>query len=156
MMVRLLFLLTPAMLFAVSAFAQEVEKDGVITIGDAELINQVGLGLEVTTYAPGSDPAQFRGPTHMAFGPGSQEIVTDLNNNRFMFRASPGDPFQISPLSVSGQHSVVSNPADGLYYVNDTENHCIIVFADLSSEIYTAQTKNIAGIALQRPHDIVL
>jgi hypothetical protein len=119
-------------------------------------INEVSLGLEVTTYAPGSDPTQFRTPTHLAFGPGRQEIVTDLKNGRFMFRDSPGDPFQISPVSVSGQHSVVYNPADGLYYANDTENHRIIAFADLSSGTLTAQTKNIAGIPLQRPHDIVV
>ncbi|WP_211357794.1 hypothetical protein [Colwellia demingiae] len=118
--------------------------------------NSVGLGLEVTIYAPGSDRTQFRGPTHMAFGPDNQEIVTDLNNNRFMFRASLGDPFQISPMPVSGQHSVVYNPADGLYYANDTENHRIIAFADLSKKTITAETKNIAGIPLDRPHDIVL
>ena len=118
--------------------------------------NQVGLGLEVTTYAPGSDPAQFRTPTHLAFGPGDQEIVTDLGNNRFVFRDSPGDPFQVSPVSLSGPHSVVYNPADGLYYANDTDNHRIIAFADLSSATLTAQTKNITGIPLKRPHDIVL
>jgi len=68
----------------------------------------------------------------------------------------PGGPFQQSPVSVRGQHSVVYNPADGLYYANDTENHRIIAFADLSSETIAAQTKTIAGVALQRPHDIVL
>ncbi len=115
-----------------------------------------GLGLEVTTYAPGSDPAQFRWPTHMAFGPGNQEIVSDLKNSRFVFRDSPGDPFQISPVSLRGPHSVVYNPADRLYYANDTENHRIIAFANLSSGTITAQTSNIAGIPLKRPHDIVL
>ena len=34
--------------------------------------------LAVATYAPGSDSAKFRWPTHIAFGPGNQEIVTDL------------------------------------------------------------------------------
>jgi len=92
----------------------------------------------------------------MAFGPGSQEIVTDLKNSRFVFRDNPGDPFQISPVSLSGPHSVVYNPADRLYYANDTENHRIIAFADLSSGTITAQTNNIAGIPLKRPHDIVL
>jgi hypothetical protein len=115
-----------------------------------------GLGLEVTTYAPGSDPARFRTPTHIAFGPGSQEIVSDLKNNRFVFRDSPDAPFNVSPVSVRGQHSVVYNPADKLYYANDTDNHRIISFSDLSSEIITAQTKTIAGVALKRPHDIVV
>ena len=115
-----------------------------------------GLGLEVTTYAPGSDAMRFKGSTHIAFGPGSQEIVSDLNNNRFVFRESPNVPFKVSPLPVVGQHSVVYNPADKLYYANDTDNHRIISFADLASDTITAQTTTIAGVALKRPHDIVL
>lgn len=121
-----------------------------------DLADPTGLGLEVTTYAPGRDPAQFKWPTHMAFGPDDQEIVTDLKNSRFMYRDSPGGTFEQSPLSVSGQHSLVYNPADGLYYANDTENHRIIAFADLSSGTITAQTNSIAGVPLKRPHDIVL
>jgi hypothetical protein len=116
---------------------------------------RVGLGLKVTTYAPGSGPARFR-PLHMAFGPRDQEIVTDGTNSRFVFRDSPGDAFQISPVSLRGPHSVVYNPADQLYYANDTDNHRIIAFADLSKGTITAQTNNIAGIPLKRPHDIVL
>lgn len=114
------------------------------------------LGLGVSTHAPDSDPAKFKWPTHMAFGPGNQEIVTDLKNSRFMYRANAGEPFKVSPLPVKGPHSVVYNPADKLYYANDTENHRIIAFADLSSATITAQTKKIAGIPLKRPHDIVL
>jgi hypothetical protein len=114
------------------------------------------LGLEVTTYVPGGDPVRFKWPTHMAFGPGNQEIVTDLKNHRFVFRDSPEDLFQISPVSLRGPHSVVYNPADRLYYANDTDNHRIIAFTDLANETITAQTKAIAGIPLKRPHDIVL
>lgn len=121
-----------------------------------ELLDPLGFGLKVRTYAPGRDQAKFNGPTHIAFGPSNQEIVTDLQNNRFMFRASPEDPFQISPLSLRGQHSVIYNPADRLYYANDTDNHRIIAFTDLSRRTITAQTKNIAGVPLKRPHDIVL
>ena len=119
-------------------------------------IDPADLGLKVTTYAPASDPVKFGWPTHIAFGPGSQEIVTDLKNNRFLFRENPDARFKVSPISVRGQHSVVYNPADKLYYANDTDNHRIISFADLASKKITAQTKTIAGIALKRPHDIVL
>ena len=49
-----------------------------------------GVGLDVTTYAPGSGSTQFKSPTHIAFGPDNQEIVTDLKNSRFMYRDSPG------------------------------------------------------------------
>lgn len=112
--------------------------------------------LKVTNYAPGSDTIRLKGSTHIAFGPGTQEIITDLDNNRFVFRDSPNVPFKVSPLPVLGQHSVVYNPADKLYYANDTDNHRIISFADLSSDTITAQTGKIAGVALKRPHDIVL
>jgi len=120
------------------------------------LSTQEDFGLEVISYAPGSDPVEFGWPTHIAFGPDDQEVISDLKNNRFVFRNSPADPFQISLVSLSGQHSLVYNPADGLYYANDTDNHRIISFANLSSETITAQTKNIAGIPLKRPHDILL
>jgi len=80
------------------------------------------LGLEVASYAPGSDPIRFRTPTHLAFGPGSQEIVSDLKNNRFVFRDSPEAPFQVSPITLNGQHSVVYNPADKLYYEKGAAN----------------------------------
>ena len=122
----------------------------------ADPINQAGLGLKVATYAPGSDPVRFKFSTHVAFGPGHQEIVTDLKNNRFVFRNSPGGPFEVSPMSLNGPHSAVYNPADQLYYANDTDNHRIIAFADLASGTITAQTNIIAGIPLKRPHDIVL
>ncbi|MEC9095864.1 MAG: hypothetical protein VX776_04480 [Planctomycetota bacterium] len=144
------FLMNP---FAASA--QEESRVANTRVSEASSLS--GFGLEVTTYAPGSDdPIRFKGSTHIAFGPGSQEVVTDLDNNRFVFRESPAAPFRVSPLSVLGQHSVVYNPADKLYYANDTDNHRIISFADLSSETITAQTKVIAGVALKRPHDIVL
>jgi hypothetical protein len=113
--------------------------------------------LEVSEYAPGdSDPATFSWATHIAFGPAGQEIVTDLKNNRFLYRDGPDDPLQVSPIAVSGQHSVVYNPVDSLYYANDTENNRLISFADLSSATITAQTNNILGVSLSRPHDIVI
>lgn len=117
---------------------------------------QLSLGLEVTTYCSAKNSLQFRWPTHIAFGPGNQEIVSDLKNNRFLFRNSPNDPFQISPLPVKGQHSLVYNPADKLYYANDTGNHRIIAFSSLSSKKIVSQTKKIANVPLKRPHDIVL
>ena len=137
-----------------TAWAQQDSPTAYVHASESK--GPTNLDLEVTNYAPGSDPIRFKGSTHIAFGPGSQEIVTDLNNNRFVFRDSPDAPFQVSPLSVLGQHSVVYNPADKLYYANDTDNHRIISFADLSSDSITAQTKTIAGVTLRRPHDIVL
>lgn len=115
------------------------------------------FGLIVSEYAPsGSDQISFKWPTHIAFGPEGQEIVTDLKNNRFLYRDGPGDPLKVSPIAVRGQHSVVYNPADKLYYANDTGNHRLISFTDLSNAKITAQTDKILGVPLKRPHDILL
>lgn len=115
-----------------------------------------GVGLVVQTYAPGGDAVRLNTCTHIAFGPDGQEIITDLNNNRFLYRGNPQDAFRVSPVSMKGQHSVVYHAADGLYYANDTDNHRIIAFADLSKGTLAAETKKIAGIPLDRPHDIVV
>ena len=115
------------------------------------------LGLAVSEYAPGgSDPAVFKGATHIAFGPKGQEIVTDLNNNRFLYRDGAGDLLKVSPIKVRGHHSVIYNPVDKLYYANDTDNHRLISFADLSDATIAAQTNKILGVPLKRPHDIVI
>ena len=115
------------------------------------------LGLAVSEYAPvGSDPVVFKLATHIAFGPKGLEIVTDLKNNRFLYRDGPGDRLKVSPIAVRGHHSVVYNPVDRLYYANDTDNRRLISFADLSSATITAQTHKILGVPLTRPHDIVI
>ena len=117
----------------------------------------VVLGLHVDTYSPsGEGSVQFQWPTHMAFGPGNQEIVTDYKSNQFLYRNNPSDLFQKSPLLLHSPHSLLYNPADGLYYANDSGNDRIIAFTDLSSSAIKLQTKEIAGVPLQGPHDIVL
>jgi hypothetical protein len=126
------------------------------SIGEEKVKLQQDAGLKATTYARSSNSIRFKWPTHIAFGRGNQEIVSDLKNNRLLFRKGPNAPFQVSPVPVRGLHSLVYNPADRLYYVNDTGNHRIIAFASLSSKEITSQTKKIAGVRLNRPHDIVL
>ncbi len=112
--------------------------------------------LKGIVYASGDKSTQFKWPTHIAFGPGGQEIVTDLKNNRFLFRPKSGEMFKASPVPVRGPHSLVYNPRDRLYYANDTGNHRIIAFNSLSRNDIAFQTKKIAGVPLKRPHDIVL
>ena len=115
-----------------------------------------GFGLEVVEYVPRESSIRLKTPTHIAFGPNNREVITDLKNNRFVFREGPEEPFQVSPVPLRGPHSVVYNPKDKLYYANDTENHRMIAFSDLSKPTIQAQTKKIAGINLHRPHDVVL
>ena len=114
------------------------------------------FGLEVIEYAPRGSSIRLKTPTHIAFGPNNREIITDLKNNRFVFREGPKGSFRVSPVPMRGPHSVVYNPKDKLYYANDTENHRMIAFSDLSKSTIQAQTKKIAGITLHRPHDVVL
>jgi DNA-binding beta-propeller fold protein YncE len=111
---------------------------------------------EVKEFVPGTIAIRFKWPTHIAFGPGDLQIITDLKNSRFVFRDGPAEPFRVSPIPLKQPHSLVYNPRDKLYYANDTDNHRIIAFADLESETITAETKNIAGVTLNRPHDVVI
>jgi len=115
-----------------------------------------GLGLRVFTYHSVNKEVKFGGFTHIAFGPGGSEIITACTTHRFLYRNSPKESFSVSPMSVKRHHSVVYNPADKLYYANDTDNHRIIAFSDPSKNEITAETKEIWGIKLQRPHDIVI
>ena len=115
-----------------------------------------GFGLRVSIYHTVNESLTFGGFTHIAFGPGGSEIITACTTHRFLYRNNPKEPFLESPLSVKRHHSVVYNPRDNLYYANDTDNHRIIAFSDPSKDTITAETKEICGIKLQRPHDTVI
>ena len=115
-----------------------------------------GFGLKVSTYHTVNEELKFGGFTHIAFGLGGSEIITACTTHRFLYRNNPKESFLESPLSVKRHHSVVYNPADNLYYANDTDNHRIIAFSDPSENEITAETKEICGIKLQRPHDTVI
>ena len=117
---------------------------------------QENFGLKVAVYVSSSSSIKFKGATHLAFGAKDLEVVSDCTSSRLMYRESPKKPFEISPLALKKHHSLVYNPADQLYYLNDTDHHRIIAFKSLSSNKISAQTKKIAGVALRRPHDIVL
>jgi hypothetical protein len=115
-----------------------------------------GFGLRVSIYHTVNEKLTFGGFTHIAFGPGSSEIITACTTHRFLYRNNAKESFLESPLSVKRHHSVVYNPRDNLYYANDTDNHRIIAFSDPSKDTITAETKEICGIKLQRPHDTVI
>jgi hypothetical protein len=118
--------------------------------------SKLGFGLKVSTYHSVNKEIKFGGFTHIAFGPDGSEIITACITHRFLYRNNPKEPFSVSPLAVKRHHSVVYNPRDNLYYANDTDNHRIIAFSDPSKNEITAETKEICGIKLQRPHDTVI
>lgn len=127
-----------------------------VLLGEERLDPAVGFGLKVIVYAPQKYSVKFKTPTHIAFSTDDLEIISDLKNNRFVYRKGAEGIYQISPISLKGHHSVVYNPKDKLYYANDTDNHRIISFSDLSKATLKAQTKKIAGVSLKRPHDTVI
>ena len=127
-----------------------------LLVGDSVRGESKDFGLNVSEYVPAKSGQALKTPTHIAFGPSGQEIITDLKNNRLLYRSGPKEAFKVSPVPLKGPHSVAYNPADQLYYVNDTENHRIIAFADLASAELVAETDRIAGVKLQRPLDVVV
>ena len=146
--------LSLAFFCAIPLIAQESQHNEVLSAQHQLSAKEHGLILK--DYASKKDGIQLGWCTHIAFGPGQQEIISDLKNNRLLYRNSPDESFQVSPLPVKGLHSLAYNPADKLYYVNDTANHRMIAFADLSSATIKAQSKKIAGVSLKRPHDVVI
>jgi hypothetical protein len=125
--------------------------------GEVKVANsKEDFGLKVSIYHTINESLTFGGFTHIAFGPGGSEIITACTTHRFLYRNSPKQSFSVSPLSVKRHHSVVYNPRDNLYYANDTDNHRLISFSDPSKNKITAETKEICGIKLQRPHDTVI
>jgi hypothetical protein len=127
----------------------------VLLAGAGPLWEAGGLGLRVEQHAPTDDSIQFKTCTHIAFGDGF-EVISDLGNNRFVYRREGESAWQISPVPVKGHHSAVYHPGQGLWYVNDTDNHRMIAFRDLASPDIAAETAALAGIPLDRPHDVVL
>ena len=125
------------------------------SIGDDKVITQK-LKLQASSYVSSTEKVKLQWPTHIAFGPNKQEIICDLKSHRFLYRNGTNSPLLASPITFKKPHSLVYNPADKLYYINDTDHHRIIAVSNLAENKIAAETKKIAGITLQRPHDIVL
>jgi hypothetical protein len=108
-------------------------------------------GIRVTQYAPKSE--SFPGCTHIAFS-GDTEIVTA--GDRLFYRTDSQSPFRESGIrGLNDAHSVVFDPHDRLFYATDTGNHRLITFRDPSRSQVQRRLTSLAGVKLQRPHDIV-
>lgn len=113
-----------------------------------------GHGLHVEEYAPADQAAELRICTHIAFVNG-KEVITDLGNDRFLYRSGTAKPWQTSPVVIDGAHSLTFVREQGLYYANDTENHRMIAFASLEDAGVAEEARELGGVALDRVHDVV-
>ena len=110
------------------------------------------VDLQVSEYAPRN--GTFPGCTHILFR-GMQEIVTA--GSRLRFRDDSRDKFRESPLMIfEDPHAVAYNPRNGLYYATDTGRHRLVSFRDLNLPHIEQVAEVIAGVKLDRPHDIVI
>ena len=108
--------------------------------------------LDVTEYAPKDDT--FRGCTHLLFRD-NLEIVT--TGKQFHFRRAGETAFRESPLTMfDDAHAVAFNARDQLYYATDTANHRLFSFRDPANGHVEQSVTTLAGVKLDRPHDIVV
>lgn len=108
--------------------------------------------IVVEEYPP--QGSSLRRCTHLLIN-GDTEIITA--NNRLFYRNSPGMPFLESPLKgLKDAHSVAFNPREELFYVTDTGNHQLRTFRDPAVNQWTGRIDSLAGVQLDRPHDIVV
>lgn len=86
---------------------------------------------------------------------GKLELLT--LDSRFLVRASNAEPFRPSPLTdFKDAHSVAFLPRTGLYYATDTANHRLFSFRDPLVDRKEKIVDAVAGIKLDRPHDVAV
>jgi hypothetical protein len=105
-------------------------------------------------YDPVNGQSVYRWCTHLYFNEG-KEIAVDLKNSRILYRPEGTQKFTPCSLPLLRPHSIVYNTIDKLYYVSDTDNHRIIAFDSLENPTVVSSGTTIAGVKLERPHDIV-
>ncbi len=83
------------------------------------------------------------------------ELLT--GDNRLLVRSSKDEPFRASPLTgFEDAHSVAWHPGKKLYFATDTAGHRMFSFRDPLAERKEKNVGTIAGIKLDRPHDVVV
>jgi hypothetical protein len=110
--------------------------------------------LRIEEFAPADTVVDLWLPTHIAFVNGL-EIISEVTNDRLSYRVlGSASEWQTSPLAVNGPHAVAFSPTQQLFYCADTENHRVLSFSRLDDGDSSGPV-SIAGVALQRPHDIL-
>lgn len=99
-------------------------------------------------------PEEIRDCTHILFHDRRELVTVD---SRFLQRESQQEKFQPSPLTgFLDAHSVAYSPRLKLYFATDTANHRMFSFRDplVNEKIHSVGA--IAGVKLDRPHDVVV
>lgn len=90
-----------------------------------------------------------------AYYTSTEEILVSSGNSTIFYRNIRADRFTSVPLSLSNPHAIVFLPDEKVYYVADTDNNRILALSSLQKGTITRNIHRVAGITLQRPHDIV-
>lgn len=107
--------------------------------------------VAISEYAPAD--GTFNGCTHIAFRD-RLEVVTA--GSRLYYREQPAALFQAGPSKFfDDAHSVAYNPRDKLFYVADSANHRLVAIGDPADGEASKIATTVAGVRLDRPHDIV-
>lgn len=98
-------------------------------------------------------PDNFPGCTHILIHD-KLELITA--GSKFFVRPSFSEPFRPAPLTgFDDAHSVAFFSRTGLYYATDTAHHRMVSFRDPLTDRKEKAAGTIAGIKLDRPHDVV-
>ncbi len=110
--------------------------------------------IKIREFAPASTALVLDLPTHIAFANGL-EIISEVTNDCFSYRTEDGDPEWVeSPVVVNGPHALVFRTDQELFYAVDTENNQVVSFPKIDEPVMDS-TDTIAGVELERPHDIM-
>lgn len=107
--------------------------------------------ITIEEYVPAGDA--LSACTHIEF---RDELELVTAGSRLYFREGRSEKFRASPLEgLNDAHSLAYNSKDQLFYITDSGNHRLVAFRDPArNEIVMSATK-LAGVTLDRPHDII-
>ncbi len=93
--------------------------------------------------------------TQVYFGNDGTELVVNMEKNEISYRSSFAETFSSIHCNLNRPHAIVYVPETDTYFICDTDNNRIISISSLKNPQVIREITSLAGISLQRPHDIV-
>ncbi len=93
--------------------------------------------------------------TQVFFVDNGTEIVVNMGKNGIYHRSSPTDAFSRIHCNLNHPHAITYVSEIKTYFLCDTDNNRIIALSSLENPEIVREINSLAGIPLQRPHDIV-